>query len=64
LIRDQCRSSKQNEVLKDYTEGTITFLPSYKFDNGTDVYDTSKKQRTPSWCDRILVAEGEGFEAE
>lgn len=30
-------------------------MPSYKFDIGTDLYDTSKKQRTPSWTDRILL---------
>ncbi|RKP02322.1 hypothetical protein CXG81DRAFT_17988 [Caulochytrium protostelioides] len=38
----------------DYKEGPLSFLPTYKFDNGTDRYDTSDKQRTPSWTDRIL----------
>ena len=41
-------------VFKNYREGDIRFLPTYKFDLGTDTYDTSKKQRTPSWCDRVL----------
>jgi len=35
-------------------EGQLTFRPTYKFDKGTDVYDTSQKQRIPSWTDRIL----------
>ena len=27
----------------------------YKFDAGTNVYDTSEKQRVPAWTDRVLV---------
>ncbi|TKA65832.1 hypothetical protein B0A49_08634 [Cryomyces minteri] len=37
-----------------YSEARITFLPTYKYNNGTDVYDTSDKARIPAWCDRIL----------
>ncbi|KAF2222115.1 SacI homology domain-containing protein [Elsinoe ampelina] len=37
-----------------YSEARITFLPTYKFNNGTDEYDTSEKARIPAWCDRIL----------
>ena len=32
-----------------FSEQPITFNPSYKFDPGTDHYDTSEKQRVPSW---------------
>ncbi|KAF2645442.1 hypothetical protein P280DRAFT_120000 [Massarina eburnea CBS 473.64] len=37
-----------------YSEARITFLPTYKYDIGTDTYDTSEKARIPAWCDRVL----------
>lgn len=38
-----------------YSEARITFMPTYKYDNGTDDYDTSDKARIPAWCDRVLT---------
>lgn len=37
-----------------YSEARITFMPTYKFDVGTDNYDSSEKARIPAWTDRIL----------
>ncbi|KAM7224460.1 SacI homology domain containing protein [Rhypophila decipiens] len=37
-----------------YSEARITFMPTYKFDVGTDEYDSSEKARIPAWTDRIL----------
>lgn len=36
-------------LTNEYQEGVIRFLPTYKYDANSNVYDTSKKQRIPSW---------------
>mgnify|MGYP001809613244 CR=1 FL=1 len=56
LSNDQTLIQKNNnqEYFSRYNEAEINFAPSYSFDTGTDNYDTSKKQRVPSWCDRII----------
>ncbi|BGP13847.1 Inositol-1,4,5-trisphosphate 5-phosphatase 1 [Rhodosporidiobolus nylandii] len=41
-------------VLPGYEEAAILFRPTYKYDNGTDTYDTSEKARIPAYTDRIL----------
>ncbi|BFZ62812.1 Inositol-1,4,5-trisphosphate 5-phosphatase 1 [Saitoella coloradoensis] len=48
------RQMVAGNVFSYYSEDQITFAPTYKFDNGTDQYDTSEKQRIPAWTDRIL----------
>jgi hypothetical protein len=32
-----------------YTEGPLLFRPTYRYDFGTDHYDTSEKMRIPAW---------------
>ncbi|GJJ07293.1 hypothetical protein Clacol_001493 [Clathrus columnatus] len=41
-------------VFSGFEEGPLLFPPTYRYDVGTDDYDTSEKMRTPSWTDRIL----------
>jgi synaptojanin len=37
-----------------YSEGAILFRPTYRYDLGTDNYDTSEKMRTPAWTGMSL----------
>lgn len=55
LQHDQlCKEMKDGSIFKGFQEAPIHFTPTYKFDIGCDVYDTTPKQRTPSYTDRIL----------
>jgi synaptojanin len=36
-----------------YIEGPILFRPTYRYDLGTDNYDTSEKMRVPAWTGKV-----------
>ncbi|KAM4708696.1 inositol polyphosphate 5-phosphatase K-like [Discoglossus pictus] len=53
--KDQLNMAKCYEpVLSGFMEGPLTFPPTYKYDVGTNTFDTSSKKRKPAWTDRIL----------
>ena len=57
LERDQLLVSRRRNPgfrVRSFMECPITFAPTYKYDVGSDRYDTSEKRRAPAWCDRIL----------
>ena len=57
LERDQLLVARRRNPafrLRAFDESPIAFAPTYKYDVGTDNYDTSEKRRSPAWCDRLL----------
>ena len=54
LVKDQLSASIHSKEIEmdDFFEGQINFLPTYKFQDGTDNYDYN--ERVPGWTDRIL----------
>lgn len=57
LDRDQLLVSRRKNPgfrLRVFQEMPITFAPTYKYNVGTDNYDSSEKKRAPAWCDRVL----------
>ena len=50
LLHDQLTKEMLNgHVFQKFSEQPITFPPSYKFDSNSDVYDSTPRQRVPSW---------------
>jgi len=54
LLRADMSNATLTGMWPFFEEAAICFPPTYKFDHHSDRYDTSKKQRVPSWTDRIL----------
>lgn len=38
-----------NDAFEGYEEGALTFPPTYRYNLGTDDFDTSEKMRIPAW---------------
>ena len=49
-------SQPHHPLLSQYQEGFLSFAPTYKYDQNSEEYDTSKKMRIPAWCDRVLYS--------
>lgn len=48
------RQMKLFKVFDGFQEPPINYRPTYKYDPGTNEFDTSEKNRAPAWCDRVL----------
>lgn len=45
-----------------YQEGPLLFRPTYKYDVGTDNYDSSEKSRIPAWTGSFYLPAGSNFD--
>ena len=57
---EDTHAKPHTNVFAGFQESRITFPPTYKFDVGSDDYDSSKKRRTPAWTDRVLYKINDG----
>lgn len=58
IVYDQfIKTRNVNFSLNCLEEGNLTFNPTYKYNFGSNEYD-SKAKRIPSWCDRIFYKKG------
>ena len=49
-------SAMNSSITTTTSEPPLRFRPTYKYDVGTNTYDSSRKGRIPSWTDRILYS--------
>ncbi|KAG7552548.1 Endonuclease/exonuclease/phosphatase superfamily [Arabidopsis thaliana x Arabidopsis arenosa] len=51
------REMRQGRVFEGWSEGTLDFPPTYKYEIDSEKYggnDPKSGKRTPAWCDRII----------
>ncbi|CAB3408532.1 unnamed protein product [Caenorhabditis bovis] len=64
-LLDYCQLREQmsrGQVFNGFVEPKVFgFRPTYKYDVGTCVWDTSEKGRVPAWTDRILTWKQDSF---
>jgi len=52
---DQLTKEKMvDRTFCDFSEGRITFFPTYRYERGSNEWSKKKLQNVPSYCDRIL----------
>jgi len=56
----------QGRAFSGWNEGPLNFMPTYKYQPGTDNYECrpDKKLRAPAWCDRVLWLAADESHAE
>ena len=47
---------EKTDPLREYTEGGVTFPPTFKYCKKSHTYDRTKNDRPPAWCDRVLYS--------
>lgn len=63
--RDQLLEAKgTRQAFLGYQESMLVFLPTYKYDFRSQIYDTSEKMRVPAWTDRILYKSNYPFKMD
>lgn len=63
--RDQLLDAQSaRQAFVGYTESMLVFLPTYKYDFRSQIYDTSEKMRVPAWTDRILYKSNYPFKMD
>lgn len=59
LVYDQLKKQiTAKRVFEGFEEPPIRHWPTYKYNPGSNEWDTSEKNRPPAWCDRILYRGG------
>ncbi|XP_020231653.1 type IV inositol polyphosphate 5-phosphatase 3 [Cajanus cajan] len=57
IEKDQLTKELEKGVFDGWSEGTLNFPPTYKYELNSEKYygeDPKVGRRTPSWCDRVL----------